>query len=61
MRRNSSLGIACAIAALTFISSVGITCGESSKMSKQIYPAFFRIFVPMRKSFRTVPVGRRFI
>jgi hypothetical protein len=30
-------------------------------MSKQIYPAFFRIFVPMRKSFRTVPVGRRFI
>jgi transposase InsO family protein len=25
------------------------------------YPAFFRIFVPMRNNFRTVPVGSRFI
>jgi hypothetical protein len=30
MRRNSSLRIACAIAALTFISFVCITCGGSS-------------------------------
>jgi hypothetical protein len=28
---------------------------------KKIYPAFFRVFVPMRNSFRTVPVGSRFI
>jgi hypothetical protein len=28
---------------------------------KKPYPAFFRIFVPMRNNFRTVPVGSRFI
>ena len=31
------------------------------RTSQEIYPAFFRTFVPMRNSFRTVPVGSRFI
>ena len=28
---------------------------------KKAHPAFFRIFVPIRNNFRTVPVGNRFI